>query len=252
VAAVIRRRLTGAAVAAPDRGHIHHYLQQRGWSNRQVIAGVGTICVVAGSAALVSLYFGSESVAVLAVLAIVGGCVATKLFGYYECLLLLGWPRIICTAFRGCLPRRHPIVLALCHRLHQCKSREEVWTILVETAGRLQLREMELQLGWHTACFARWNSSQLQQELPAWHAAIPLVAARKYVGQLRVASYQQRSPLIADVVFLVIVAQAVAVVCDRLGQSAPSGVLSLPPTKHGPDPARIPIPDSAAPRNKSA
>jgi UDP-GlcNAc:undecaprenyl-phosphate GlcNAc-1-phosphate transferase len=245
VAAVIRRRLTGTAIAAPDRGHIHHSLQLRGWSNRQVLLGVGTLCVITGSAALVSLYFASESVAALAVLAIVGSCVATKLFGYYECLLLFGWPRILWTALQGCLPRQHPIVLALCHRLRQCKSREEVWTILVETAGRLQLRELELQLGWHLGWHARWNSTQPVQELPPWHAAFPLVSARKYLGQLRVVSYQQRKPLLADMLFLIIVAQAVATVCDRLALSAPAGVLSLPPAGVTPS-------ASTAPKNLSA
>ena len=71
MAAVIRRRLSGQAVYTPDRGHIHHCLQRRGWTNRQILLGVGTLCAATGFAVLLGLYFRSEPLALGATLAVV-------------------------------------------------------------------------------------------------------------------------------------------------------------------------------------
>lgn len=89
VATVIRRRIAGCAVFSPDRGHIHHCLQERGWSNRQVLSGIGVLCAATGLASLASLYYRCETVAALATSVVVCVCLATRLFGYYECLLAL-------------------------------------------------------------------------------------------------------------------------------------------------------------------
>ena len=126
VAAVIRRRLSGKPVYAPDRGHIHHCLQRRGWSNRQILIGVGALCAMTGFAVLLGLYFRSEPLALLATAAVVIGCVVTKLFGNYEYMLLIGTPRTKWKAIRGGLQLESSRVLQACTRLRESKTVAEV------------------------------------------------------------------------------------------------------------------------------
>lgn len=105
VAAVIRRWCTGTGVFTPDRRHIHHCLQERGWSNWRILAFLGGLCLVNGSVALVSVYLRSELLAVLTAVAVVVFLVATKLFGHYEYVLLREQARafwsVVRRGFRG-------------------------------------------------------------------------------------------------------------------------------------------------------
>jgi UDP-GlcNAc:undecaprenyl-phosphate GlcNAc-1-phosphate transferase len=94
IEAVIRRRLTGRAIWAPDRGHIHHCLQRFGWSSRQILFGVGGLCAITGSAVLLSLYFRNEPIALAATVAVGIGCAAAKLFDSYGYKEILKRPAI--------------------------------------------------------------------------------------------------------------------------------------------------------------
>ena len=51
VAAVVRRKLTGRRLDAPDRLHIHHRLLDRGWTPWQVLCLIGAVCLTTGAAA---------------------------------------------------------------------------------------------------------------------------------------------------------------------------------------------------------
>jgi len=148
MAAVIRRRLSGKAVYAPDRGHIHHCLQRRGWSNRQILMGVGALCATTGFAVLLGLYFRSEPLALLATAAVVIGCVATKLFGNYEYTLLIGTPRTKWQAIRGGLQLNSSRILQVCTRLREASTIEDIWSGLRKAAEELHWA------GLHVLCAA--------------------------------------------------------------------------------------------------
>ncbi len=146
LAAVIRRRLSGKAVYAPDRGHIHHCLQKRGWSNRQILIGVGALCATTGLAVLLGLYVRSEPLALLATGAVVIGCVVTKIFGNYEYMLLIGTPRTKWKAIRGGLQIETSRVLKVCTRLRECKTLEEIWSSLRQAAEEFHLAGLHLKM----------------------------------------------------------------------------------------------------------
>jgi len=137
MAAVVRRRLSGKAVYAPDRGHIHHCLLRRGWSNRQILMGVGALCATTGFAVLLGLYFRSEPLALLATAAVVIGCVVTKLFGSYEYMLLVETPRTKWKAIQGGLQLNSSRVLQVCTRLREAATIEDIWSGLRKAAEEL-------------------------------------------------------------------------------------------------------------------
>jgi len=228
VAAVIRRRLTGSAVYAPDRGHIHHCLQRRGWSTRQILAVVGSLCAVTGLAALAGLYARLEPVAVLATLAVVCGCVATKVFGHFEYRLLLGRPSALWLALRGGLHVKCPVIPLLCWQLRQCRSVEELWTTLVAAAEPLRLRHLEFHLTPPAVPYrAHWEAAAMDPQRPAWHTVLTLTADRRTFGQIAMGGYQHRKSLLADLMNLAAVAETLAAVCRRL-HPKDRAVLPLP------------------------
>jgi UDP-GlcNAc:undecaprenyl-phosphate/decaprenyl-phosphate GlcNAc-1-phosphate transferase len=81
---VIRRRIKGLSISAPDRNHIHHSLQRFGLSSRQILVAICALCATTGAAVLLSLYFRNEPIALAATLAVAVGCAATKLIANRE------------------------------------------------------------------------------------------------------------------------------------------------------------------------
>jgi UDP-GlcNAc:undecaprenyl-phosphate/decaprenyl-phosphate GlcNAc-1-phosphate transferase len=221
LAAIIRRHLTGNPITAPDRGHIHYSLRERGWNNLQVLAALTGLCALTGAAALLSLHLRNQAIAVLATAAVIIGCVVTRFFGYYEYLLLLGGPRLLRTALCECLQLERPIVLALCYRLRQCRSIEEIWAVLTEQAGALQLTEVGLQLTHPKAFQAHWKTDRPGHELPSWSANLPLTSARGHVGELSLCGYQKQKTFLPVLIFMTVVAKTVSTVTLQLSSESP-------------------------------
>jgi UDP-GlcNAc:undecaprenyl-phosphate/decaprenyl-phosphate GlcNAc-1-phosphate transferase len=223
LAAVVRRRLTGTSVCCPDRGHIHHCLHRRGWSNRQILALVGSLCALTGLAALASLYLRSEPVAMLAMLVVLCGCVATKLFGYFECLLLLAKPSALWAALSGGLYLESSAVALLCYRLRQCRSVDEVWTALLEAAKPMRLYRMELKLATPGAPFrARWEAPESNYDGPIWATSLSLTAEGSVLGEFIMGGDQHRKSVLANMVSMALVARTLAAVCSRMPKNSVS------------------------------
>jgi UDP-GlcNAc:undecaprenyl-phosphate/decaprenyl-phosphate GlcNAc-1-phosphate transferase len=221
--AVVRRRLTGVPITAPDRGHIHNYLQQRGWNNLQVLAGVTGLCVLTGSLALLNLYFRNQAMAVLATAAVIIGSIMARFFGYYEYLLLVGGPRLLGTALYECLRLERPLVLTLCYRLKQCRSAEQIWAVLTEQAGLLQFTDVRLQLAYPRAFRAHWKTDRACPELASWSASLPLIASGKCVGQLSLRGYQRQKTSLPALIFMTVVVKTLAAASQQIPAADDAG-----------------------------
>jgi UDP-GlcNAc:undecaprenyl-phosphate GlcNAc-1-phosphate transferase len=214
MAAVIRRRLSGRAVYAPDRGHIHHCLQKRGWTNRQILLGVGALCAATGFAVLLGLYFRSEPLALGATLAVVIGCVVTKVFGNYEYMLLVGTPRTKWKALRGSWQMQTSRVLTICTQLRQCRSAEEVWNSLRQAADDFHLAGIHWELARSALAYKQaWHQTTNVRE-PLWHMALPLMADGLPLGELKV--WSASSAVLPDLISISMVADALAEVGRKL------------------------------------
>ena len=256
MAAVIRRRLSGKAVYAADRGHIHHCLQKRGWSNRQILIGVGALCATTGLAVLLGLYIRSEPLALLATGAVVIGCVVTKIFGNYEYMLLIGTPRTKWRAIRGGLQIETSRVLKVCTHLRECKTPAEIRTSLRQAADEVRLAGLHLELatansdGASTIENRRWKkiedggtniedrtstsgsifdsrssildspSSILHPQSssfdPLWQLALPLTRDGINLGVLRVWGRSSARSVLPDLITISMVAEALTEVGRRL------------------------------------
>lgn len=245
MAAVIRRRLSGKAVYAPDRGHIHHCLQRRGWTNRQILMGVGTLCATTGFAVLLGLYFRSEPLALLATGAVVIGCVVTKIFGNYEYSLLIGTPRTKWKAIRGGLQLETARVLKVCSHLRECKSLEEIWATLRLAAEEFHLAGLQLKMAmgqsegdsnvqdrsWSSTVsdelkimsdgsYTTHHSSLATHHSPShWQLALPLTRAGHSLGELRVWGRISARPVLPDLISITMVAETLAKAARKLLQT---------------------------------
>ncbi len=84
VAAVVRRRLPGRRIDAPDRLHIHHRLLARGWTPWQVLCLIGALCLTMGGAATAATIFRRDALAWIAAMILVVLMIRLRLFGYEE------------------------------------------------------------------------------------------------------------------------------------------------------------------------
>ncbi len=86
--AVLRRRLTGQSIAAPDRGHLHHRLLERGLSTWQALCVVGALCLTTGALAAAATWFRSDALAWILLLTLFILLVRLRIFGHYETALV--------------------------------------------------------------------------------------------------------------------------------------------------------------------
>ena len=187
--AIIRRRLTGQSIYTTDRGHIHHLLQQRGLSVREVVALVSTLCAVTVAGGVLSSYIAHDGFAYAAIVLACGFLVVTRLFGHREARLVVtrmqtGLRSLFLTA-RTSEEKTQP------EGTHLSGTREwhELWTTLCEFAEDFDLSSIQLNVHspsmgeeWHAA----WNRKMPPSDLHVWHSDIPLVAGSTTIGRLKI------------------------------------------------------------------
>ncbi len=86
--AIVRRRLLGLPIDAPDRGHIHHRLLERGLSTWQALCIIGALVLTTGAAATAATIFRNDALAWIAVLTVLVLMVRMRAFGHYELSLV--------------------------------------------------------------------------------------------------------------------------------------------------------------------
>ncbi len=198
-AAVLRRKLTGRTLYAPDRGHIHHRLLNRLGSNRSVLGLIGMTCVLTSVAAIISVFLKSDVVALVTGVAVVAVFVLTGLFGRVELSLLIGH----CRRFaRGYLLRGDTVQEELCEEvLHLQGSRDWglLWNVLAEAKQQPQLTEIRLYIHWpaaHEEFHAMWRKPPGVDTDRRWRMEIPLAVARQsLVGTLTVFGEVEEPPM---------------------------------------------------------
>jgi hypothetical protein len=95
--AIVRRKLTGQSVGQADRAHIHHRLQDRGFTPLQVVLSLAGLCLAMALVAIVSTVFHSDLLAVGLCASILVLLVVGRVFGHHEVLLFSRRVRVLGT-----------------------------------------------------------------------------------------------------------------------------------------------------------
>lgn len=193
-AAILRRKLTGRSIYTCDRGHLHHCLQRRGLSNRQTVGWVSVFCGCTAAGALISVYSKSESYALLSVVAVVGTLVVTKVFGYTEFLLLTSRLKAVGASFFLPLRGTNGSVRQACVRLQGSRQWEGLWIDLTDSAERLNLNSIRLDVNvpsLHEVFHASWDRVDRVETAELWRTEVPLFVRDKVVGRVEITGTRQ-------------------------------------------------------------
>jgi UDP-GlcNAc:undecaprenyl-phosphate GlcNAc-1-phosphate transferase len=189
--AILRRKLTGRSIYDTDRGHLHHCLQQRGYSGRKIVFFVGFLCACTASGAIASVYRHSELMALASAMAVIGTLIATRCFGHSECSLLLQQSKLLIQSLirRGSKP--HAASQQLTTHLNGRREWNELWQTLVNYAERSEICAVRLNVSlpsihdeFHATWDRRRDGDENQNE--QWSTAWPLQLHGVTVGRLEI------------------------------------------------------------------
>jgi UDP-GlcNAc:undecaprenyl-phosphate GlcNAc-1-phosphate transferase len=195
--AIVRRKLTGRSVCTTDRGHLHHCLLRRGIGNRQMLAWVAGLCGFTASAALLSVQFHNEAIAVAGVAIVACVLVTTRVFGHAEFLLVTNsFLNIGASLFMPSRRGRWAVRKQTVH-LQGSRKWEPLWDLLTAAAEQLELASLRLNMNlpWlHESYHATWNCEHTEAAHDLWHADLPLQMQGRTVGHLRATGSTRTGP----------------------------------------------------------
>jgi UDP-GlcNAc:undecaprenyl-phosphate GlcNAc-1-phosphate transferase len=182
-AAIVRRKLTGRSIYTTDRGHIHHCLLRHGFSARLVLVVVSGICLLTCAGVLASNAFDNELIVLVTIASVVCTLIGTRLFGHAEAMLI---KERLLNVLQPARPARQMEV-----RLQGSTDWRQLWRLLRETAERLNLHEIVLDVNApaiHEGYHARWDRSlDTEDGRTLCRVSIPLAAHGQAIGRLEFA-----------------------------------------------------------------
>jgi UDP-GlcNAc:undecaprenyl-phosphate/decaprenyl-phosphate GlcNAc-1-phosphate transferase len=192
-AAALRRVLTGRSIFSGDRGHLQHRLTERFGSVRAVgiVAGIGGGSAVA---ALISVIWRNELVAVLSGIAIVAMFIVSRMFGHSELRLLESRIHSLARSSFRLNGRWQEAGTQSAIHLQGNREWEPLWTGLREAAFDLPVNNIELNVNApmiQEDFHASWSRRTTDVETD-WRLDFPLVALGHRIGHLRLVG--ERTP----------------------------------------------------------
>ncbi len=188
--AILRRRLTGRSIYTTDHGHLHHALQQYGFSNRKTVLIVGLLATVTAAGAALSVYMNNELMAYAAIIAVCAVLVAARIFGHQECSLLFRRLKELGLSLMPRLKKDRHAPIQLSTRFRGNREWEELWETLKTYAERFDLTMVDLNVSLPSIgeeFHASWRRPTPLDEESPWQSVIPLVARQVTVGRIRIA-----------------------------------------------------------------
>lgn len=182
--AIVRRKLTGRSLYAPDRGHLHHRMQAKGLSTVKLLLLFGLLCTLTVVSAFISVYIKNESLAYGSILAVLGMLVVTRVFGHVEFLLLIAKAKKFIMSLAIWQPHRSGEELM---RLQGTKEWEHLWRTLTQFAERFDLSQIRLNLNLHNIqeeFHAHWERRGAPDVQELWRCEIPLHLRELPVGKV--------------------------------------------------------------------
>ncbi len=186
-AAILRRKLTGRSIYTTDRAHLHHHLLER-MGHRMTLVCVAGVSLLTSAAALLSVWWKHDLIAILC-----GGCVvlafvSLRVFGHTELLLAAVRGRsLLRSLFR---PRPRDTTDAWDDVVHLQGTRQWgiLWETVTESAARLGFVQLRLDLnvptlgeGYH----AHWSRPTNGDCSRQWRTDLPLIAGDRVVGYVK-------------------------------------------------------------------
>lgn len=189
-AALLRRKLTGRSMFAPDRGHLHHSLLVRGWTVRQASLFIALICATTCLSAVLSIYMSNEWIALITVVAVMVFLVFTRTFGHIEFALLKGRMNRFASSLVSTDAARTESLRESCIQLQGSREWGKIWAAIAEASESYNLTRVKMTIDIpiiHESFFATWETSRaIKGEANLWRLSHPLLVDGLQVGQMEI------------------------------------------------------------------
>jgi hypothetical protein len=93
--AILRRKLSGRRIGEADRGHIHHHLQDQGFSRERSLLVIAGLCSAMAVFCVLSLLVANDLLALMLCCSLLAVLVMARIFGHHEVNLALQHLRAI-------------------------------------------------------------------------------------------------------------------------------------------------------------
>jgi UDP-GlcNAc:undecaprenyl-phosphate GlcNAc-1-phosphate transferase len=187
-AAILRRKLTGRSIYDSDRGHLHHRLLHR-IGHRLTLVCVGAVSLLTSMAALLSVWWKFDLLAILCSVCVVAVFVSLRVFGHSEVLLVLVRLRALLRSLVFSGPARADSVWDEAVRLQGTRHWEVLWETLTESAVKFAFVELQLDVnvpilgeGYHAA----WKRPNRSEHNRCWRLDMPLISDDRALGYVKV------------------------------------------------------------------
>ncbi len=146
--AIVRRLLLGRPISAPDRGHLHHRLLERGMTRLSILLLIAALCAMTGTAAAASLLWNIDVIVLAGVPCVFGILIAGRIFGHHELVwLCAAVARRLSTPVAG---ESQAIAASGTHLIGRELSpdrQQQLGQLLSEVATRYQVHHLRVTIG---------------------------------------------------------------------------------------------------------
>lgn len=194
--AILRRKLTGRSIFAVDRGHLHHNLLRRGYTNSGLVIVVTLLCSFVAVGAFLGMWLSNDMIAFFSMALALGGLVATRLFGFAEMTLLFNRTMHFAASLLARNGKSDNYVRQQMVRLQGCRAWDSIWDAMTHFAETNDLAKvcMDLNVPWlHEGFHASWQRNKLPEIAARWHVRLPVISNGRLLGRLEVVGKSNNS-----------------------------------------------------------
>lgn len=192
-AAILRRKLTGRSIYDSDRAHLHHRLMQR-IGHRMTLVYVGAASLLTSLAALLSVWWKFDLIAVVCGGLVVGLFVSLRLFGHTELWLALVRSRALLRSILLPWASKTNDGWEDAVSLQGTRQWSLLWEALTECAGRFDFVHVHLDVNVPVlgeGFNASWNRPNSGEKNRNWRIETPLIVDERVLGWLKVVGYRK-------------------------------------------------------------
>jgi len=163
---VARRWLLGQPIFTADRGHIHHRLLERGWTQRRVVLILYAVCGFYAALSLLQSLLSNQVGGLIIILFCAATWVGVQHLGYNE------FDAAGRTLRSGAVQRMvhgQMAIQSFEKRIRQARTAEECWSIIRESSGMFEFIRVQAKL-----LDEEFHSGATGADTPSWQLRVPL------------------------------------------------------------------------------
>jgi UDP-GlcNAc:undecaprenyl-phosphate GlcNAc-1-phosphate transferase len=187
-AAVVRRKLTGRSIYTTDRAHLHHRLLDR-FGHRMTLVFVAAVSLLTSLAALLSVWWKHDVIALACAGLVVLVFVSLRVFGHSELMLAVVRVRSLVRSILLPQPQHASQGWDDSVRLQGNTQWDVLWETFTDCALKLELVQLRLDVNvpiLGEGYYATWSRPRHLEHNRYWQLDLPLMVDERTLGHVNV------------------------------------------------------------------